>query len=531
MKIALIVGGWYFPKHLYKNVIEVNKPEGASIDFFVVSHRDPTKVDIGKEMLPRIKENNKYDLELFNEIITYTELQELGYTVDETENAIGDYYFFNQWTDLYNYKEYEYVILMHDDNYVLPDFKDILTDIFSYQTEFYRHNGKSWEPYSKVSEIDYIANSVVPGRKTARGSFSIWSKRLLKKLKGEFSMENVEIIRKGQSDTPTDHWTLDWNTVGTNFQSFVQDNDFEKTSFRLSEHYRSSKYTIEGERGLISNMEVRADKVIEGLLKLKKNMKKNVILFTSLKANDPNLDEYKEWALLTWKYYAKKYDIEIFMLEEPLMDVELMRPTWQRWYVYDILKHNNIEFNKIALVDIDTMVRWDCPNIFEAANGKYAGVKDDISLEWINNSIDGYRVSFEEFKDVNLDWTNYINNGVLVLPENGEEFCNIVTEFYTKNVDKLRDLQHHSLKKGTDQTPINFLAKKFYGDDIQYLSKKLNMSQLILTQAFAPSVITGEPVFIKHGSIWHFNGIPRDQRNSLMKQTWDIIKHNYEDTK
>ena len=92
-------------------------------------------------------------------------------------------------------------------------------------------------------------------------------------------------------------------------------------------------------------------------------------------------------------------------------------------------------------------------------------------------------------------------------------------------------MQHHSLKKGTDQTPINFLAKKFYGDNIQYLSKKLNMSQLILTQTFASSVITGKPIFIEHGSIWHFNGIPRDQRNSLMKQTWDIIKHNYEDIK
>jgi hypothetical protein len=83
------------------------------------------------------------------------------------------------------------------------------------------------------------------------------------------------------------------------------------------------------------------------------------------------------------------------------------------------------------------------------------------------------------------------------------------------------------LKKGTDQTPINFLARKYYGKDINYLSKKFNMSQLLMTHAMAASIITGEPIFIKHGYIWHFNGIARDQRNGFMKQTWDIIKKNY----
>lgn len=256
-------------------------------------------------------------------------------------------------------------------------------------------------------------------------------------------------------------------------------------------------------------------------------MKKNILFFTSLKANDPNLDAYREWSLLTWKYYAKKHDMELFILEDPLLDTELMRPTWQRWYVYDILKHNEIEYDRVALIDIDTMVKWDCPNIFETADNRYAGVKDDISLEWINNSIEGYRRAFPEFKDVDLDWTNYINNGVLVLPENGEEFAKMVVEFYLKNVDTLRDLQHNSLKKGTDQTPINFLARMFFGESINFLSKKFNMSQMMMTHAFAPSIITGNPIFMDHSYIWHFNGIARDQRNSYMKQTWDIIKTNY----
>jgi hypothetical protein len=257
-------------------------------------------------------------------------------------------------------------------------------------------------------------------------------------------------------------------------------------------------------------------------------MKKNILFFTSLKANDSHLDEYKKWALLSWQYYAKKHNMELFILEDPLIDTEVMRPTWQRWYVHEILKHNNIEYNQVAMIDIDTIVHWNCPDIFKESENRYSGVKDDISLEWINNSIDGYRRAFNEFENVNLEWTSYINNGVLVLPKESEEFCKIVIDFYNSNIEKLRDLQHVSLKKGTDQTPINFLAKQYYGETINYLPKKFNMSQLIMTHAFSPSIIDGLPIFIKHGYIWHYNGIPREQRNDYMKQTWDIIKHNYE---
>ena len=36
------------------------------------------------------------------------------------------------------------------------------------------------------------------------------------------------------------------------------------------------------------------------------------------------------------------------------------------------------------------------------------------------------------------------------------------------------------------------------------------------------------PFFIKHGYLWKYSGFDRKQRNPLMKQTWDIIKKNYE---
>jgi hypothetical protein len=153
---------------------------------------------------------------------------------------------------------------MHDDNYLLPSFKDILTDIFNKKIEFYKKQN-SWTSVPST-DFDYIANSAVGNRNTARGSFSIWSKKLLDRMGGLFPMNNVSLKRNGLVNTPKNHMELDWNVVGTNFQNFIQDNNFMNTTFRLSPYYRVSKYIIEGERGLISNTTVSLN-MYDGLKK------------------------------------------------------------------------------------------------------------------------------------------------------------------------------------------------------------------------------------------------------------------------
>ena len=37
----------------------------------------------------------------------------------------------------------------------------------------------------------------------------------------------------------------------------------------------------------------------------------------------------------------------------------------QRWYVWDILENNKLDYERVALVDVDTMIRWDAPNFFD----------------------------------------------------------------------------------------------------------------------------------------------------------------------
>jgi len=248
----------------------------------------------------------------------------------------------------------------------------------------------------------------------------------------------------------------------------------------------------------------------------------NYIIIVDLKANDLNLDNYKQYAYNTWEWYCEKHQIELIKLTQPLMDTELMRPTWQRWHIFDVLQANDInQVGRIAMVDIDTMVRWDTPNLFDIVPAyMYGGVKDDLSIEWIWNSIQGYK---HLFPNVELEWTSYINNGILVLPEGDASlFCKKVTEFYKDNFQELRKLQHETLRKGTDQTPVNYLAREYFGDKrIFYLPKTYNLTHIYKTDSAIDNI------YIKCAYIWHFNGIPRHERENWMAHTWEIIKQNY----
>jgi hypothetical protein len=267
MKIAVIIGGWYFPAHLYENVIKAKKPVNIELDYFVVSHRNPSFVDISNEMIPRIKNNNIYDIELYSKISTYQNLKDMGYQVNEVSNLVGDYFFFNQWADFYNYKDYNYVLFMHDDNYLLPDFKNIFIDIFEKETLGVKFINGTWLDCS-IKNFDYIANSAGGSGKTARGSFSIWSKKFLDKLGGSFSIKGVTLTRENKFNTPNGHLEMaDWNHIGRNLQEFVEENGMMESTYRLSKYYRISKYMIEGERGLISKVDVLEEELKKGYKK------------------------------------------------------------------------------------------------------------------------------------------------------------------------------------------------------------------------------------------------------------------------
>ena len=256
-KIAVIVGGWYFPVHLYERVRSMKRPKKSKIDLFVVSHRKPTPKIATSLLSKRTGRLAKYDEILYEKIISIQELEQLHFTYFEKDNVIGDYYFFNQWAENCNYKDYTHIIFMHDDNFLLESFSNILVDIFDKGIYLYGYEN-GWKKQVKSTEVDwhYIANSAVGDRKTARGSFSIWTKHVLETMGGSFSMKGVAVRRTGETSEPRNFGSLDWNTVGTNFQQHIERKSLLPYSYRISPYYRVSPYIIECERGLVSSNHV-----------------------------------------------------------------------------------------------------------------------------------------------------------------------------------------------------------------------------------------------------------------------------------
>ena len=227
---------------------------------------------------------------------------------------------------------------------------------------------------------------------------------------------------------------------------------------------------------------------------------------------------YQEYCLNTWRWWCKKNDVELLILDEPLTDTSFMKPTWQRWYVFDILDSNNFDYEKVALVDVDTMIKWDTPNFFNMTKDKFCGVKDQDNIGWIKQSIDGYK---QFFKETDLHWLDYFNCGFIVMSKKHKEICKSIVNFWDENTEKLTHLQN-TISKGTDQTPVNYILKgsKF---EVNYLPKTFNLTH------FNRKEILQDLVFIDCGYIWHFNGFDKSWRTPLMRDTWNKIKDNYED--
>ena len=245
-------------------------------------------------------------------------------------------------------------------------------------------------------------------------------------------------------------------------------------------------------------------------------MMKNIVFFTCMDGA-PDVLDYKEWCYKSWEVWCKRNDVEIFILDQELRDKNQMKPTWQRWHVFEILEANNIEYNQVALVDVDTMIHPEAPNFFNETKGEYSGVLDDLMVEWVHNSIVGYQ---DMFSKVSFDWTTYMNNGFIVMSPKHKDLCKKITDFYYENERELRQRQHHTLKKGSDQTPVNYMVRR-ENYPITHLSKKWNFTQL------HQRGVLQNAMFIDCAWMWHFNGFEKNLRNNIMKQTWDVLKQKY----
>ena len=249
-------------------------------------------------------------------------------------------------------------------------------------------------------------------------------------------------------------------------------------------------------------------------------MAKNIIFIPCVPSKHlSDVDDYKDYSLNTWKHYAHRIGAELMIMDTPLRDPDMMKICWQRWYVHDILESNDIEYDNIFMVDVDTMVRWDAPDIFERySNDKLRACVDNDNLGWLKASKEGYQ---HMFTGVELDWETYFNCGAILMSKKHKDLCKEITTFYEENESHLLDLQHNTLKKGSDQTPVNYILN---GDKWKYelLPKKWNLTHMNRKE------VLHDFLFTDIAWVWHFNGFDKALRKQVMYSFWDYYRGNYE---
>ena len=264
-------------------------------------------------------------------------------------------------------------------------------------------------------------------------------------------------------------------------------------------------------------------------------MKKNVVFWVGVK-NEQYSEKYGGWEWMditrkSWEYWCKKHDVIFFPMEEPIeKDLTKFRINWQKAiYCFDILDDAGDNYDQIYLVDGMNIIKWDTPNVFELTNHKFTAWRDTDNLGWTYKSIVGYNYFFDGYK---FDKEKYFSSGLIIFNEQHKDVFNSFKKLYHDNVDKFVELQDKTVRKGTEQTPLNYWLQINNVDINLDLPFSYKLCHIHRKEMFNFSWQLNEdrtPFFIKYGYVWGFSGLPKDQRTEIISQTWDLVKHNYDE--
>jgi len=225
--------------------------------------------------------------------------------------------------------------------------------------------------------------------------------------------------------------------------------------------------------------------------------------------------EVKEHTEKAWKFYCEKYNCDFKVITKASR--KNMAPHWERYTIFE--KYPG--YDKYLYVDADAMVKWDAPNFFETVHytpSAIHAVKDIGSLEWVYNSILGYQ---DLFPNQDLKWWEYVTTGWLLFDNTLKDFFTKVMKFHAENNEELNLRQYNTLKKGFDQTPVNYLIRQ-ENIQLKVLPEVFSLAHLHKKDIFQNGMFVNLPAYI-----WQFNGIPKEQLPYIMEQLWNHVKDQY----
>jgi len=242
---------------------------------------------------------------------------------------------------------------------------------------------------------------------------------------------------------------------------------------------------------------------------------KNIVFIPNIKLEDGDRSLAYEYSIKSWKHFCDKYECELVVWEDLIFPIEHMKITWQRYYLFDILDSNNIEYDQILMVDADTVVHPNCPNFFEETDHKYCGVMNDGCYEWVTRSIRDFNK--ELFTDaIPPHPSEYINGGFQIVNKKHKKFFSVMKEYYSNNKEKIQ-YAIDKIKAGTDQTIVNYMLK-INKVDVKILPPCYNLQDLFRKNllhlpghSWWPDTLEG---LYSAGWMYHFNAIPQNPRHA-----------------
>ena len=208
----------------------------------------------------------------------------------------------------------------------------------------------------------------------------------------------------------------------------------------------------------------------------------------------------------SWKRWCDKNDCELFVLDEEVLPHSQMPVSWQRYYVFDLLEANEIDYDQVMYVDADTIPHPDCPNVFEMSDRKFCFVHNEGSYDWILRSIENYSKYF--FDGYMIPWCDYFDSGMMIFNKDHKEFFAKIIEFFHDNRENLLEVES-KWHAGTDQTPVIYLTH-IEGIDYKKLPYEYNMCDM-----FRKELLNDEMTFTKCGWIYQYNSIPNNVDDRL----------------
>ena len=270
-KILVVATGWHFSSHFYETMVRQIVPEGWEVDYYCVAHRTPEDENTisEKESIRNSTAEDfltQLDQLMYEYPITTKQIEDFGWKFELEENTVGDMECFNQWSEHHDYKDYDFILVTHDDNLILSNqlFVDIIGGVEVYKPiEESRYGAHQFNVESVKLDNDWMFldngyTQSLPKAFTPRGSFSFYKKELVDMLPdNKFNMyENGGygiVYRQGETASVGYDGIKAWNTHAGTFRDFLYEGNLVNNTRWLSNMKRVSRYCIEGERGFISN--------------------------------------------------------------------------------------------------------------------------------------------------------------------------------------------------------------------------------------------------------------------------------------